>query len=733
MRKHPYNLLNPYGYLNLFYHVFFDWENIPTPEERIQQLVLIGQGLVLIVGLNMLSGLLLTVVGIPFDLWQMTVGLIGGVAGGIATGVFMDMAGGITIKMFGGAIYLARNMAVSVSTSVAIGVVGGVIGGMAGGMALGVTGGLAVGMTIGVAGGTTVPFLMGFGVAVGVAIGLAYGLAVSVVIYFNGVWWAWLLALLIGGGGGFFSFFAGVIAMLFMAAIEQVWQPKTIHTDWYSGLFLLIVLSLTLSGMILLINPFFYIGPPFLIGLLFFVGYSRLFLWPFALLWVGIGWLVWLKQPFPSTEAYQQTIRWVYFDRFIFFPLPGQYTALLALHCYDEETAIQEAIKFSRFSNHRIATVSALQTLLIINPILVQNHVNPIGFYNGTTRLTRFLTYQQPKEISRLWQANQQLIDLADRLFPQKGMESETLLTDQMVQILSQSEATQTETRVTKRGIIKQLGQIVQQFQQVQQWQPDLKHVASHISLYGGLLTSLQATTVSEIEIYQAPSLPSNEATLYPAELQSILRGLGQIATHLQGYSQATAPVTQQGHILKAQEQLTNLRSQVSQLPMPARPLVALVIAHWEQLIANTGGILARRQHIGPYNQPYVIANLVVGTGFLGRDDILRQMESLWAVSGQRPSVVLYGHRRMGKSSILQNLSAAQFGVQTLLIDFNQQTFGLVPHTGALLHSLALELYDQLMAVLPTSQPRLILSTRPIMPLVAFYASLIVNGGCIVF
>ncbi len=89
-----------------------------------------------------------------------------------------------------------------------------------------------------------------------------------------------------------------------------------------------------------------------------------------------------------------------------------------------------------------------------------------------------------------------------------------------------------------------------------------------------------------------------------------------------------------------------------------------------------------------------MIANPVVGDGFVGRRDILRRLEEFWAVPGQRPSVVLYGHRRMGKSSILQNLRGEQLSADTRIVDFNLQTFGLVPSTGALLHNLALELHD---------------------------------------
>jgi hypothetical protein len=47
----------------------------------------------------------------------------------------------------------------------------------------------------------------------------------------------------------------------------------------------------------------------------------------------------------------------------------------------------------------------------------------------------------------------------------------------------------------------------------------------------------------------------------------------------------------------------------------------------------------------------------VIGKRFVGREDILRELESMWS-GDNLSSVVLYGHRRMGKTSSLRNLEA---------------------------------------------------------------------------
>ena len=89
---------------------------------------------------------------------------------------------------------------------------------------------------------------------------------------------------------------------------------------------------------------------------------------------------------------------------------------------------------------------------------------------------------------------------------------------------------------------------------------------------------------------------------------------------------------------------------------------------------------------------------------FVGRDEILRQLEELWLNPGQVDSLVLYGHRRMGKSSILKNLSRRLDPARNWIVDFNLQTVNRA-NTGSLLYDLALAMRDQLPADQVQSHP----------------------------
>ncbi len=145
----------------------------------------------------------------------------------------------------------------------------------------------------------------------------------------------------------------------------------------------------------------------------------------------------------------------------------------------------------------------------------------------------------------------------------------------------------------------------------------------------------------------------------------------------------------------------------------PEQYLLRRIIRQWQSLMIGAGGELGRAVEVGPVANPYVAGNPVSGELFVGREDILRRLEELWSGTGQKPSVVLYGHRRMGKSSILHNLGA-RFGKDTVIVDFNMQRVGLVASTGELLYNLALAMYD---VILPTPDPSQEGNNTPLAPL----------------
>jgi hypothetical protein len=194
-------------------------------------------------------------------------------------------------------------------------------------------------------------------------------------------------------------------------------------------------------------------------------------------------------------------------------------------------------------------------------------------------------------------------------------------------------------------------------------------------------------------------------APLRPTVLIALAR-LTEIGGEVAAYRAATGRVSQLAALARAAAGLNDLDGYVAtEVVPPEQYILRRIIQQWQQGVIAAGGQVGRAVEVGPVANPYVAGNPVLGDLFVGRQDILRQLEELWAPGAKQcPSVVLYGHRRMGKTSILRNLGG-RFGPHTVMVDFNMQRVGPVAHTGELLYNLALALYDaQTSEVLKTSE-----------------------------
>lgn len=169
------------------------------------------------------------------------------------------------------------------------------------------------------------------------------------------------------------------------------------------------------------------------------------------------------------------------------------------------------------------------------------------------------------------------------------------------------------------------------------------------------------------------------ETPLRPQVLEA-LRGLGDVAAEVTRFRQATSPSTQAAALNRAVGMLNELRGYVEGINLPDRSLLRLVVRRWQALVAEAAGRLgeralremapsARRALVGsewratlwsrpakPFPNPYKTGDPVHPPLFVGRGDVFNRIQEVWASKVNPDSIILYGHRRMGKSSILRNL-----------------------------------------------------------------------------
>lgn len=103
--------------------------------------------------------------------------------------------------------------------------------------------------------------------------------------------------------------------------------------------------------------------------------------------------------------------------------------------------------------------------------------------------------------------------------------------------------------------------------------------------------------------------------------------------------------------------EVTQIIDTQNTLPSAERELIVDIAASWkialERLTKEVGQIAITKFVINPY----IVGDPVEGEFFVGREDIMFQLEELCLRGHNIQSVVLFGHRRMGKTSILRNLS----------------------------------------------------------------------------
>jgi len=169
------------------------------------------------------------------------------------------------------------------------------------------------------------------------------------------------------------------------------------------------------------------------------------------------------------------------------------------------------------------------------------------------------------------------------------------------------------------------------------------------------------------------------EEPLRPPVLES-LRGLWDVAIEARRFQEATSPADQAAALNRVAGMLAELWKFAGKINLPERVLILRVIHRWWMVVAGAAGQLgdrtlremapAARQALiggerratfwsrpaGPFPSPYQTGRPVEPPLFVGRQDILARIREIWARKSNPDSVILYGHRRMGKTSILRNL-----------------------------------------------------------------------------
>ncbi|WP_427159221.1 AAA family ATPase [Aliinostoc sp. HNIBRCY26] len=160
---------------------------------------------------------------------------------------------------------------------------------------------------------------------------------------------------------------------------------------------------------------------------------------------------------------------------------------------------------------------------------------------------------------------------------------------------------------------------------------------------------------ISTIATLQIPTFPQ-EPLLRPNTWKA-LKSLKRVIEDIQFINKSVSRSARSLALNRALGELTSILNTADDLPQAERGLIVDITQTWKESLLQIAGEVGEISITKPVNNPYVIGDPVQGNLFVGRKDVMRQLEELWVMGNQLQSVVLYGHRRMGKTSILLNAS----------------------------------------------------------------------------
>jgi hypothetical protein len=165
-----------------------------------------------------------------------------------------------------------------------------------------------------------------------------------------------------------------------------------------------------------------------------------------------------------------------------------------------------------------------------------------------------------------------------------------------------------------------------------------------------------------------------------PQTAQDTVGRFRAISRAIAGKIALTDANEQEIELARAKDQLQKLKQGLTFVPQRERELFAPVVEQWLAILRRATTRLPN---------PYVAGDPLRGGGlFVGREDIVRQLQSHLAQRSQQPTLFLFGQRRMGKSSLLYQLPE-KFDANTIPIRLDCQAAEMVESNATFLFNLA--------------------------------------------
>jgi hypothetical protein len=150
------------------------------------------------------------------------------------------------------------------------------------------------------------------------------------------------------------------------------------------------------------------------------------------------------------------------------------------------------------------------------------------------------------------------------------------------------------------------------------------------------LAAFLEANELATMAMLQIPATP-DKPLLRPATWEA-LACLGSVIKDARIVQRSVSLGAQSFVVNRALQQLTTLSDNTNDLPKADLRIIELIASSWKRSLQRVSSKLEEISLSGLIVNPYVVGNPVQGKQFVGREDVLRQLEELW-VMGHQPTI----------------------------------------------------------------------------------------------
>ncbi|MDS4058551.1 MAG: ATP-binding protein, partial [Candidatus Contendobacter sp.] len=198
---------------------------------------------------------------------------------------------------------------------------------------------------------------------------------------------------------------------------------------------------------------------------------------------------------------------------------------------------------------------------------------------------------------------------------------------------------------------------------------------------------------LEQIAVWQSPALPQG-ASLRP-QVRAAFDRLAEVAKDIDLVLHARSTRQRNSALNRASGRLHGFSAESADCPTPERPQLEKIAARWLDIILVSAGSVGSLEVREPVASPYIVGAPVPAVRLAGRQDIFARIEAAWAKSGPRDSLVIFGHRRMGKTSVARAVKhLCQLGDDTRLAFLNLQIVDWTEGLSDLCHAIAFALWE---------------------------------------